>query len=62
MKKHEYCDKFKKQCIQCPCSRLIYTNNNYETYIMCKFELRTIRDNIDKVLSHEQNNWQTQSK
>lgn len=50
MTKQEGCQQYKKECISCPNSRLIYTNDQFETYIMCKYELQTIRDNIDRVL------------
>ena len=55
MKKFEYCQQYNEKCFECPCSKLIQAGKK-TTYVICRYDLRTVRDNINHILNSERNN------
>lgn len=52
MRKWDYCKQY-KECIKCPKSNVIQ-GDKYDSYIICDFHLRSVRDEIDKILQERE--------
>ena len=50
MKKTEHCKKYNNDCLNCPYSQIVDANK-FEHYIMCDFDLKTIRDNLNHIIN-----------
>lgn len=53
MRKWDYCKQY-KECIKCPKSNVIQ-GDKYDSYFICEFHLRSVRDEIDKILKEQKN-------
>ena len=55
MKKTEHCKKYNYDCLNCPYSQIVDANK-FEHYIMCDFDLKTIRDNLNHIINERKKN------
>ena len=55
MKKYEYCEQYKDDCVECPCSRFIKGLND-DIYMICRFDLRLVKDECNRLLNERRKN------
>lgn len=53
MKKWDYCKQYKQQCVNCPRTNIVQ-GDKYDSYMICDFHLRAVRDGIDKILQERE--------
>ena len=52
MKKTEFCKQYNDECLKCPYSHIVRANP-VEHHIICDFDLKTVRDNINHILKEK---------
>lgn len=53
MRKVEYCRQYADDCVKCPCGNIIQANK-YDSYVICDFNLRTVRDLLNNLLKKKE--------